>query len=132
VQEELRRYEGDPKIKERRRAIHRQIAYQRMLQRVPKATVVITNPTEFAVAVQYEAPMKAPKVVAKGKDFIALRIRELAAENDVPIVQRPELARALYKSCEVDQEIPLELYKAVAEVLAYVYLLKKIGARTAA
>lgn len=130
IKEELRRYEGDPKIKERRRALHRQVAYRRMLQRVPKATVVITNPTHFAVALQYEiGKHRAPTVVAKGADYLAQRIREIATENGVPIVEKPELARALYKACEVDQEIPLELYQAVAEVLAYVYRLKRTGAR---
>lgn len=130
IKEELRRYEGDPKIKERRRALHRQVAYRRMLQRVPRATVVITNPTHFAVALQYEiGKHRAPVVVAKGADYLAQRIREIATEHGVPVVERPELARALYKACEVDQEIPIELYQAVAEVLAYVYQLKRTGAK---
>lgn len=125
IREELKRYEGDPKIRERRRAIQRQIALQRMMQRVPKATVVITNPTEYAVAIEYQRErMQAPIVVAKGVDFLAQRIREVAMEHGVPIVARPEVARALYKSVEVGQPIPYELYQAVAEILAYVYRLK--------
>jgi len=125
VKEELKRFEGDPKIKERRRSAHRQIIYQRMFQKVPKATVVITNPTEIAVALQYDSVMKAPVVVAKGMGLIAEKIRRIAHENDVPIIQRRDLARALYKICEVGQEIPENLYKTVAEILAYVVSLKE-------
>lgn len=126
--EELKRYEGDPKIRERRRAIQRQLALQRMMTRVPRATVVVTNPTEISVALEYQSgTMEAPKVVAKGAGHLALRIREVALENRVPIVQRPEVARALYKTAEVGQTIPYELYQAVAEVLALVYRLKGMG-----
>ncbi len=125
IREELKRYEGDPKIRERRRAVQRQVAMQRMMQRVPKATVVITNPTEYAVALEYDSEkMAAPTVVAKGVDLLAQRIREIAMEHGVPIVQRPEVARALYKAAEVGQTIPPELYQAVAEIIAYVYRLK--------
>lgn len=121
VKEELKRMEGDPKIRERRRAIQRQLAMQRMMQKVPKATVVITNPTEVAVAIQFESSMAAPKVVAKGVGMIAERIRNIAHEHRIPIVEKPWLARALYTSVTVDQEIPSTLYAAVAEILAYVY-----------
>jgi flagellar biosynthetic protein FlhB len=95
-----------------------------MMLGVPQATVVITNPTHFAVAVRYEKPMDAPVVVAKGAEQMALRIRETAMEHEVPIVERKELARALYRGVEVGQAIPADLYKAVAEILAYVYRLK--------
>lgn len=124
VKEELKRLEGDPKIRERRRAIQRQLAMQRMMQKVPKATVVITNPTEYAVAIQYDQSdetMRAPKLVAKGMGYVAERIRNIAHEHEIPIVEKPWLARALYKSVPVDKEIPPELYAAVAEVLAYVF-----------
>jgi flagellar biosynthetic protein FlhB len=126
VKEELKRYEGDPRIRERRRAVQRQLALQRMMQQVPKATVVITNPTHLAVAVRYEqASMQAPQVVAKGAELLAQRIRELAHEHGVPVVEKKELARALYGSVEVGQSIPAELYQAVAEILAYVMRLKQ-------
>jgi flagellar biosynthetic protein FlhB len=97
-----------------------------MLKNVRKADVVITNPTHFAVALVYDQKtMAAPRVLAKGLDFLALRIREIATEADVPIVEEPPLARALYYSVEIDREIPENLFKAVAQVLAYVYYLKK-------
>lgn len=122
IREEMKRYEGDPKIRERRRVIQRQLAMQRMMANVPKAAVVVTNPTEISVALEYDAEkMEAPVVVAKGAEHLALRIREIAMENRVPIVQRPEVARALYKSAEVGQTIPYELFQAVAEILAIVY-----------
>ncbi|MBI3099761.1 MAG: flagellar biosynthesis protein FlhB [Planctomycetes bacterium] len=124
VKEELKRLEGDPKIRERRRAIQRQLAMQRMMQKVPKATVVITNPTEVAVAIQYDQTdetQRAPKVVAKGMGYVAERIRNIAHEHEIPIVEKPWLARALYKGVAVDKEIPPDLYAAVAEVLAYVF-----------
>ena len=98
---------------------------QRMMQAVPTATVVVTNPTHFAVALKYEGEeMDAPKVVAKGVDFLAQKIKELANENDVPIVENPPLARALYASVEVDQVIPPEHFKAVAEIISYVFKMK--------
>lgn len=130
VKEEMKRLEGDPKIKERRKSVHRQLILQRMFHKVPKATVVITNPTEIAVALEYSQGMKAPIVVAKGMGLIAERIRRIANENSVPIVQRPDLARSLHRLCEVDDEIPEALYKAVAEILAFVTRLKEQGFAT--
>jgi flagellar biosynthesis protein FlhB len=125
LREELKRFEGDPKVRERRRAIQRQLALQRMMQEVPKATVVITNPTHVAVAVRYLQPeMEAPVVVAKGAELLAQRIRETALEHGVPLVERRELARALYASVEVGREIPPALYQAVAEILAFVFRMK--------
>ena len=122
VKEEMRRMEGDPKIKQRRRQLAMQMAMKSMRRNVPTADVVVTNPTHFAVALKYEqATMHAPRVVAKGADLMAQRVRELAAEHGVPIVERKTLARALYAMCEVGQEVPEEHYKAVAEILAYVY-----------
>jgi flagellar biosynthetic protein FlhB len=129
VREELKRFEGDPKIRERRRAIQRQLAMQRMMQKVPKATVVITNPTHLAVAVEYrKEDMEAPVVIAKGAEHLARRIREIALDHGVPVVERRELAQALYRGVEVGQSIPVELYQAVAEILAYVYRLKGLAA----
>lgn len=122
VKEEMKMMEGDPKIKQRRARVARQLAMQRIQSAMPKADVVVTNPTHFAVALQYDPKlMKAPKVVAKGADFMAMRIRQLAALHQVPLVERKELARGLYKSVEVGQEVPAEFYNAVAEILAYVY-----------
>jgi len=129
VREELKRFEGDPKIRERRRTVQRQLAMQRMMQKVPKATVVITNPTHLAIAIEYRKDeMEAPVVVAKGAEHLAARIREIALEHGVPVVERRELAQALYRSVEVGQAIPVELYQAVAEILAYVYRLKGLAA----
>src|SRR3954447_3452917 len=122
VKEEMRRMEGDPQIKQRRRQIAVQRVMQRIKKDVPTADVVVTNPTHFAVALKYEAgEMHAPRLIAKGADLIAFRIREIAAANGVPIVERPPLARSLYKLVEVGQEIPEQFYAAVAEILAYVY-----------
>lgn len=119
---EAKELEGDPHIKRRVRQLQRQMAMQRMMKDVPQADVVITNPVRFAVALRYEmGEMETPVVVAKGARKVAERIREIAAENEVPIVQKPELARALYKSIEVGQGIPENLYRAVAEVLSFVY-----------
>jgi flagellar biosynthetic protein FlhB len=124
VKEEMKRMDGDPKIKQRRRQIAIQRHLKRLKKEVPKADVVVTNPTHFAVALQYDAAkMRAPKVVAKGQDWMALRIREIALEANVPLVERAPLARALYKMCDVGDEIPEEFYAAVAEILAYVYKL---------
>lgn len=128
VKEELKRMEGDPMIKRRRREIQMQIALQRIRAAVPKADVIVTNPTELAIAIQYDAEtMAAPRVVAKGADFLAARIREIAIEHGIPIVERKPLARALYAQVEVGQEIPSQFYKAVAEILAYVYELAGKG-----
>lgn len=122
VKEEMREFEGDPRIRQRVRQIQRQLAMQRMMGEVPKAEVVVTNPTEFAVALRYDAAtMAAPVVVAKGTRLVAERIRDIAMRHDVPIVQKPELARALYRTIEVGNPVPADLFKAVAEVLAYVY-----------
>ena len=122
IKEEMRRMEGDPKIKMRRRQIAIQQLKKRLAKEVPTADVVVTNPTEFAVALKYDAgAMGAPRVVAKGQGLIAAYIRKLAIESGVPILERKPLARALYKMVEVGQEIPEQFYSAVAEILAYVY-----------
>jgi flagellar biosynthesis protein FlhB len=122
VKDELKKMDGDPQIKQRRRQIAQQRAMQRVRKDVPTADVIVTNPTHFAIALKYEpGSMHAPRVVAKGIDFLALRIREVAVEHGIPILERPPLARALYKTVEVGQEIPEEYYAAVAEILAYVY-----------
>lgn len=133
VREELRRMEGDPLIKQRRRKMQFVQLMQQIKKHVPKADVVVTNPTELAVAIQYEAgEMRAPKVVAKGQDYIAQKIREIAAAHGVPIVERKPLAQALYKMVDVGQEIPEHLYQAIAEVLAYVYQLSGKAKKPAA
>jgi flagellar biosynthetic protein FlhB len=125
VKDEYKQSEGDPMIKGRLRRLRQERAKNRMMSAVPTADVVITNPTHFAVALKYDgATMKAPTVVAKGQDLIALKIRELAQENKVPIIENPPLARALYGSAELDREIPMEQYEAVAKVISYVYKLK--------
>ena len=122
VKEEMKRMDGDPVMKRRRREVQQQLAVQRIRNAVPKADVVVTNPTHFAVAIRYESKdMAAPKVVAKGADFLAQHIREIASTFSIPIVERPELARMLYRNVEVGQEVPERFYRAVAEVLAYVY-----------
>lgn len=122
VKDEMKNMEGDPMIKQRRRQIQQQRAMQRINAAVPTADVVVTNPTHYAVALKYDGrSMNAPRVVAKGADYLALRIRMLAQENGVPVIQRPPLARAIYRACEVGQEIPEEFYAAVAEILAYVW-----------
>ncbi|NOX36583.1 MAG: flagellar biosynthesis protein FlhB [Calditrichaeota bacterium] len=126
VKDEAKQTEGDPKIKSKIRSVQIQMAMKRMMQNVPTADVVITNPTHYAVALKYDVEqMRAPKVVAKGQNLIALRIRDLAEMHDVPIVEDPPLARALYQTVELDQEIPEQFFQAVAEVLAYVYKLKQ-------
>lgn len=134
VREELKHLEGDPQIIARRRAIQRQLVLHRLSAAVPKADVVITNPTEYAVALRYEPEtMIAPVVVAKGAGLLAQRIRMLAIQHGIPIVERKELAQALYRQVDINRPIPRELYAAVAEVLAYVYKLKgKTIPRTAA
>lgn len=122
IKEEMRRMEGDPRIKQRRRQIAIQIAMKSLRKNVPSADVIVTNPTHFAVALKYDADaMHAPRVVAKGQDLVAQRIREIAVEHGIPIIERKPLARALYKLCHVGQEIPEQFYSAVAEILAYVY-----------
>jgi flagellar biosynthetic protein FlhB len=125
VKDEHKETEGDPKIKGRIRALRMERHRKRMMTAVPKATVVITNPTHFAVALKYDMDsMAAPLVVAKGADYLAKRIRQVAETHEVPVVENPPLARALYAAVEVDQEIPQEHYKAVAEIIGYVMRLK--------
>jgi flagellar biosynthetic protein FlhB len=125
VKDEHKQTEGDPMVKSRLRSLRLQRARQRMMAAVPKADVVVTNPTHFACALKYDAEtMNAPMLVAKGQDLVAMRIRQVAEENDVPIVENPPLARALFASVEIDKEIPPDHYKAVAEVISYVFRLK--------
>ncbi len=124
VKDEFKQTEGDPQIKGKIRQKQRQMAMSRMMQEVPKADVIVTNPTHFAVALKYEKGMTAPVVVAKGADFVAQKIKSVGRENDVPLVENRPLARALYASTEVGDSVPRELYQSVAEVLAYVYRLK--------
>lgn len=122
VKEELKRMDGDPVLKRRRREVQMQLALQRIRRDVPKADVVVANPTHYAVALRYDAEqMSAPKVVAKGADYLALRIRDVAAAAGVVIVERPVLARMLYAEVAVGREVPGKFFEAVAEILAYVY-----------
>jgi flagellar biosynthetic protein FlhB len=122
VKDELRGMEGDPRIKRRRRDVQMQLYVQRLRREVPKADVIVANPTHFAVAIAYDADsMPAPKVVAKGADWMAIRIRQIAQEHEIPIVERPPLARALYAAVDVGDYVPERLYRAIAEILAYVY-----------
>ena len=125
IKDEFKQTEGDPVVKNRIRQIRTERARKRMMAQVPKSDVIITNPTHFAVALSYD-PVggSAPRVMAKGADLVAKRIRDLANDNDIPIVENPPLARALFAGCEVDDEIPTEHYQAVAEVIGYVYRLK--------
>jgi flagellar biosynthetic protein FlhB len=126
VKDEFKQQEGDPTIKARLRSIRLEKARKRMMAQVPKADVVITNPTHYAVALQYDnAKMAAPTVIAKGLDLVAQRIREVADEHKIPLVSNPPLARGLYDSVEIDQQIPTQHYRAVAEIISYVYKLKK-------
>lgn len=125
VKDEMKNYDGDPKIKQKRRQIQLQMSRQRMMKDVKDADVVITNPTHLSVALKYEeASMRAPIVVAKGADLLALRIREIAKAESIPLVENKPLARALYRDVEVGEPVPQKLFKAVAEILAYVYNLK--------
>lgn len=125
VREEMKNLQGDPQIIARRRAVQRQLAIGRLSATVPKADVVVTNPTELAIAIQYDSEtMAAPIVLAKGAGVLAQRIRELAREHNIPIIEKKPLARALYKDVEVNRPIPSAQYAAVAEILAYVYQLK--------
>jgi len=131
VREEVKESDGDPLIKNRMRARRRAVLQQRMMRDVPSATVVVTNPTHFAVALRYESgTMSAPRVVAKGQRLVAERIKRIAREHDVPVVEDKPLARALFRMAPVGAEIPAELFRAVAEVLGYVYRLDR-GARGA-
>lgn len=125
IREEYKESEGSPEIKGRIRQLQQQLARQRMMQDVPKADVVVTNPTHFAVALRYdERRMRAPIVVAKGADVIAARIREIAGEHAVPIFEAPPLARVLYRNVDIGAEVPASLYVAVAQVLSYVFQLR--------
>ncbi|MRR38214.1 flagellar biosynthesis protein FlhB, partial [bacterium] len=125
VKEEFKNMEGNPLIKSRIRSIQMHMARRRMMREVPKADVVITNPTHLAIAVKYErGKMIAPVVLAKGAGVVAEKIREVARSSDIPVIENKPLAQALYKSVEIGDVIPEEWYKAVAEILAYVYRLK--------
>ncbi len=124
VKDEAKDSEGNPEIKHKQKSIMQAAARRRMLSEVPKATVVVTNPTHVAIALRYDEEMSAPVCVAKGLDHLALKIRERARESGVPILERPELARALYRVVEVQKPIPRDLYQAVAQVLAFVYRLR--------
>jgi flagellar biosynthesis protein FlhB len=133
LEEETRQTEGDPRVRARVRSVQREMAMRRMMDAVKTADVVVTNPIRFAVALKYDREtMKAPKVVAKGARKMAARIRDLAKEQGVPIVEDPPLARLLYKQVEIDQEVPVALFRAVAELLAYVYRMKNRRPRAAA
>ena len=126
LRKEAKEDEGDPQVKARIRSMQREMARRRMMAEVPKADVVVTNPTHYAVALKYQdRSMRAPKVVAKGTQLIAIRIRELADEHHIPVLEVPPLARALYHHVELDTEIPETLYTAVAHVLAYIFQLKR-------
>lgn len=125
VKEEFKQSEGDPKIKSRIRGQQRRMARMRMMSNVPKADVIITNPTHLAVAIQYDQKsMKAPRVLAKGAHLVAERIVKLARASGIPVIQNIPVARALYRTVEIDSEVPPEMYMAIAEILAYVYRLK--------
>lgn len=126
IKQENKQLEGDPLVKSRIRSIQRQMARRRMMQEVPKADVVITNPTHYAVALKYDAnTMAAPKLLAKGADAIAQKIKEIAIEHDIPIVEDKPLAQLIYKTVEINDDIPQEMYQAVAQILAYIYKVKK-------
>ncbi len=125
VKDEFKNLEGDPQVKARIRQIQQQMSRQRMMSSVPDADVVITNPTHYAVAMKYDSEKdSAPKVVAKGIDFIAQKIKDLAREHDVPIIENPALARALYEQVEIDEDLPQDFYKTLAEIFSYIYELK--------
>ncbi len=124
VKEEMKSREGDPLIKARIRRTQREMSQRRMMEDVPKADVIITNPTHLAIAIKYDATMVAPTIIAKGADLIADNIRALAKEHNIPIVENKPLARVIYKTIKIGQGIPKELYTAVAEVLSYVFRLK--------
>ncbi|HWP98599.1 MAG TPA: flagellar biosynthesis protein FlhB [Syntrophomonadaceae bacterium] len=128
IKQEYKQTEGDPAIKSRQRQIQRDMAMRRMMSEVPRADVVITNPTHFAIALKYEAEkMQAPIVVAKGQDYVALRIKEIAAEHRIATVENPVLARTLFNSTKIGDVVPEDLYQAIAEILAFVYRQKKVA-----
>lgn len=127
IKDEMKETDGNPQMKSRVRRIQRDVARRNMMKEVPRATAVIVNPTHYAVAIRYDMDsMAAPKVVAKGKNYLALRIRQIAIDHQVPIIENQPLAQALYKSADVGQEIPANLYRAVAEILAYIYKLMNV------
>ncbi len=126
LKEDYKQTEGDPHVKAKQRQIRIQRSRRRMMQAVPNATVVVMNPTHYAVALKYDTlTMDAPRVIAKGKDLLAQRIKQIAAEHNIPMVENVPLAQALYKSCPVGREIPAFLYQAVAEVLAFVFRVRR-------
>ncbi len=126
IRDEFKNQEGDPHVKGRIRQQQREAARRRMMADIPKADVIVNNPTHYSVALQYdENKMSAPKVVAKGAGLVALRIREIGNEHRIPMLEAPPLARALYRHAEIGQQIPGQLYAAVAEVLAWVWQLKR-------
>ena len=124
IRDEHKETDGNPQVKGKIRRMQRDLLRRNMMREVPKATAIIVNPTHYAVALKYEqGTMAAPRVVAKGKNYLAARIRQKAIENQIPIIENPPLAQALYKSVDVGQEIPAHLYRAVAEILAYIFRL---------
>ncbi len=126
IKDEYKNMEGDPQVKGRIRRIQMKMAQQRMMSSVPDADVVITNPTHYAVALKYDNKVNsAPKIVAKGIDFLAIKIKDIAKDNKIPIIENPALARSLYDQIDIDREIPSEFYKAMAEIFSYVYELKR-------
>jgi flagellar biosynthetic protein FlhB len=129
VKEEVKQQEGNPQIKARIRTIQRSLARQRMLSKIPKASVIITNPTHYAVVLLYKPGMEAPLLVAKGMDFLARKIIDIGRKHGVPIIQNPPLARALYKQVKLDETIPVALYRAVAKILAYIFQQKQMMRR---
>jgi flagellar biosynthetic protein FlhB len=129
MKEEFKQTEGDPLVKGKIRQLRQARMRKRMMAAVPKASVIITNPTHYAIALQYDRGMEAPVCLAKGVDAVALKIREVAGEHSIPIVENPPLARALHAAVEIDQEIPPEHYKAVAEIIGYVMKLRRAAGR---
>ncbi|KAB7890366.1 EscU/YscU/HrcU family type III secretion system export apparatus switch protein, partial [Poseidonibacter ostreae] len=126
IKDEFKNMDGDPQVKGRIRRIQMEMSRKRMMANVPDADVVITNPTYYAIALKYDKEVdSAPKMIAKGIDFIAVKIKNVAKENDIPIIENPALARALHDQIELEQQIPSEFYKALAEIFSYVYELKK-------
>ncbi|MBG6157111.1 flagellar biosynthetic protein FlhB [Labrenzia sp. EL_159] len=125
VKEEYKQTEGDPQVKGKIRQLRMERSRKRMMSAVPQATVVVTNPTHYAVALKYEEGMGAPLCLAKGTDAIALKMREIARENEIPVVENPPLARALYATVDIDREVPEEHYKAVAELIGFVYRMRR-------
>src|SRR5690606_788288 len=130
IKEEVKQREGDPMIKARIRRIQREVANRRMMEAIPKADVIVTNPTHIAVALKYSADLPAPQVIAKGADLIAEKIKSIARENNIPIVENKPLARTIFKTLKIGQVIPRELFVAVAEVLSYVYRLRRKKKKT--